>query len=64
MAGAARTSDDCASACGGPNMRRSPNRRFRAFARAVIDDGIDIVHGHFAHVVQAIERYGHAIIIA
>lgn len=47
----------------GPNMRRSPSRRFREFARAVIDYGVDVVHGHSAHVVQAIERYGSGIIL-
>jgi poly-gamma-glutamate synthesis protein (capsule biosynthesis protein) len=47
----------------GPNMRRSPNRRFREFAHAVIDDGVDVVHGHSAHVVQAVERHGSGIIL-
>lgn len=47
----------------GPNMRRSPSRRFREFAHAVIDYGVDVIHGHSAHVVQAIERYGRGIIL-
>lgn len=47
----------------GPNMRRSPNRRFRAFAHTAIDSGVDVVHGHSAHVVQAIERHGNGIIL-
>ncbi|TWT13717.1 CapA family protein [Reyranella sp. CPCC 100927] len=47
----------------GPNMRRSPSRRFRAFAHAVIDFGVDVVHGHSAHVVQAIERHGNGVIL-
>lgn len=41
----------------GPNMRRSPAPRFRAFARAAIDAGVDVIHGHSAHVVQGIEIY-------
>lgn len=41
----------------GPNMRRSPPRRFRAFARAAIDGGVDVIHGHSAHLVQGIEIY-------
>jgi poly-gamma-glutamate capsule biosynthesis protein CapA/YwtB (metallophosphatase superfamily) len=47
----------------GPNMRLSPNRAFRRFARAAVDRGVDIVHGHSAHVVQAVERYRRAIIL-
>jgi poly-gamma-glutamate synthesis protein (capsule biosynthesis protein) len=47
----------------GPNMRRSPSRRFREFARAVVDYGVDIVHGHSAHVVQGIERHGSGVIL-
>jgi poly-gamma-glutamate synthesis protein (capsule biosynthesis protein) len=41
----------------GPNMRLSPRRRFREFAHAAIECGIDIIHGHSAHVVQGIEIY-------
>lgn len=39
----------------GPNMRERPSPEFRAFARAVIDAGADIVWGHSAHVVQGVE---------
>lgn len=47
----------------GPNMRRAPSRRFREFAHAVIDDGVDVIHGHSAHVVQAVERHGNGVIL-
>jgi poly-gamma-glutamate synthesis protein (capsule biosynthesis protein) len=38
-------------------MRRSPPRRFQAFARAAIDGGVDVIHGHSAHLVQGVEIY-------
>ncbi len=41
----------------GPNMRHVPTQEFREFARAVIDAGADIFHGHSAHVFQGIEIY-------
>lgn len=47
----------------GPNLRRWPSRRFHAFAQAAIDAGVDILHGHSAHVVQAIERRGRGVIL-
>ncbi|MGH8722305.1 MAG: CapA family protein, partial [Burkholderiales bacterium] len=47
----------------GPNMRLKPSRRFQRFARAVIERGVDIVHGHSAHVFQAIERHGCGIVL-
>jgi poly-gamma-glutamate capsule biosynthesis protein CapA/YwtB (metallophosphatase superfamily) len=47
----------------GPNLRRRPSRWFRAFAQAAIDAGVDVLHGHSAHVVQAIERHGRGVIL-
>jgi poly-gamma-glutamate capsule biosynthesis protein CapA/YwtB (metallophosphatase superfamily) len=41
----------------GPNLRHVPSQDFRDFARAVIDAGADIFHGHSAHVFQGIEIY-------
>ena len=41
----------------GPNMRHVPPQEFREFARAVMDAGADIFHGHSAHVFQGIEIY-------
>jgi poly-gamma-glutamate synthesis protein (capsule biosynthesis protein) len=40
-----------------------PRWRFRRFARQAIDAGIDIVHGHSAHLLQGVERYGRGIIL-
>ena len=47
----------------GPNMRLRPRARFRAFARAAIESGVDIVHGHSAHVFQAVECYRGGVIL-
>lgn len=47
----------------GPNMRLRPNRKFREFARGAIERGVDVIHGHSAHVFQAIERYQRGLII-
>lgn len=47
----------------GPNMRLTPSRRFQRFARAAIDLGVDVIHGHSAHVVQGVERHGDGLIL-
>lgn len=47
----------------GPNMRHIPHQEFRAFARAVMDAGADIFHGHSAHVFQGIEIYKGKLIL-
>lgn len=41
----------------GPNMRPRPAPHFRAFARRVIEAGVDLFWGHSAHVVQGVEFY-------
>ena len=41
----------------GPNMVPRPSRSFRAFAHAVVELGVDVFHGHSAHVVQGVEVY-------
>lgn len=41
----------------GPNMRTAPPQEFRRFARAVMDAGADLYHGHSAHVFQGVEVY-------
>lgn len=47
----------------GPNMRKRPPKDFREFAHAVIDMGVDIFHGHSAHIFQGIEIYGGKVIM-
>lgn len=41
----------------GPNMRQRPTDDFVQFARKMIDAGADVIHGHSAHVFQALEIY-------
>jgi len=41
----------------GPNWRERPSSHRRALARWLIDRGVDVVHGHSAHVVQGVETY-------
>jgi poly-gamma-glutamate synthesis protein (capsule biosynthesis protein) len=51
------------SAHWGPNLRPWPPVRFRRFARAAIDAGVDVFHGHSAHILQGVEKYGDGIIL-
>lgn len=41
----------------GQNWETHPSRAQRRFARWLVDRGVDIVHGHSAHVIQGIEVY-------
>jgi poly-gamma-glutamate capsule biosynthesis protein CapA/YwtB (metallophosphatase superfamily) len=41
----------------GPNMVQRPPEHFRQFARAVMGRGVDLVHGHSAHIFQGIELF-------
>lgn len=41
----------------GPNMRERPSQEFREFAHRLIDLGVDLIHGHSAHLFQGIEVY-------
>jgi poly-gamma-glutamate synthesis protein (capsule biosynthesis protein) len=41
----------------GPNWETAPDATQRAFARWLIDRGVDVVHGHSAHVLQGVEVY-------
>lgn len=40
----------------GPNMVSAPRSGFRRFAEAVLDRGVDLLHGHSAHIFQGIAR--------
>lgn len=51
------------SAHWGPNMVLSPPPWFRNFAHAVIDCGVDVFHGHSAHLFQGVELYNHGLIL-
>lgn len=41
----------------GPNMVTEPPASFREFGRWLIEAGVDVVHGHSAHVFQGIELH-------
>jgi poly-gamma-glutamate capsule biosynthesis protein CapA/YwtB (metallophosphatase superfamily) len=41
----------------GPNMITDPPAAFRRFGRWLVDRGVDVVHGHSAHVFQGVEVY-------
>jgi poly-gamma-glutamate synthesis protein (capsule biosynthesis protein) len=47
----------------GPNMRQKPSKEFIEFAHQAIDAGIDIIHGHSAHIFQGIEWYKNGLIL-
>lgn len=47
----------------GPNMREQPSSAHQAFAHAMIDAGVDIIHGHSAHIFQGIEIYKDKLIM-
>ena len=47
----------------GPNMRERPPASFITFAHAMIDAGVDIFHGHSAHIFQGIEVYKNKLIM-
>ena len=47
----------------GPNKREVPTQEFIDFAHQMIESGVDILHGHSAHVVQGIEVYKNKLIL-
>ncbi len=47
----------------GPNMRQRPAADFRSFAHELIDLGVDILHGHSAHLFQGVEIYKKGLIL-
>ncbi|MDF2157176.1 CapA family protein [Algoriphagus sp. CAU 1675] len=47
----------------GPNMVESPPEEFVQFAHSMIDHGANIIHGHSAHIFQAVEQYHGGLIL-
>lgn len=47
----------------GPNMVVKPPQEFRDFAHAAIDMGVDLIHGHSAHIFQGVEVYNDRLIM-
>ena len=44
-------------------MRERPTQEFIDFAHAMIDAGVDIIHGSRAHIIQPIEVYNNKLIM-
>ena len=44
-------------------MRERPPQEFIDFAHALIDLGVDLIHGHSAHIFQGVEVYKGKIIL-
>ncbi|MBI4544617.1 MAG: CapA family protein, partial [Gemmatimonadetes bacterium] len=42
----------------GPNMVERPPAQFREFAHGALQRGVDLVHGHSAHIFQGVELSG------
>ncbi|WP_222915339.1 CapA family protein [Natrinema sp. SYSU A 869] len=47
----------------GPNWVEYPDEDYVTFSHWLVDQGVDLVHGHSAHVVQGVERYGDGLIL-
>ena len=65
LARAAATNPDLvvASVHLGPNMLAFPSDEHVEFAHYLVDKGVDVVHGHSAHVFQGIEEREDAVIL-
>lgn len=47
----------------GPNMVAIPDEQYRVFGRWLVEQGVDLVHGHSAHAFQGIERHEEGTIL-
>lgn len=47
----------------GPNMVQRPPAHFRAFARGVLERGVDLIYGHSAHIFQGVEVHQAKLIL-
>ena len=47
----------------GPNWVEYPAETYVEFGHWLVDRGVDIVHGHSAHVPQGVERYGDGLVL-
>ena len=47
----------------GPNMVLHPSHAIQSFRRVAVEAGIDIIHGHSAHVFQGVELYKRSLIL-
>jgi poly-gamma-glutamate synthesis protein (capsule biosynthesis protein) len=51
------------SAHWGLDMRTWPPARFKAFARRAVELGVDVFHGHCAHLFQGVEAHAGGVIL-
>ena len=47
----------------GPNMVERPGATRERFARWLVDRGVDVVHGHSAHVFNGVEHTGRGVVM-
>ena len=47
----------------GPNMRGAPSKKVVELAHRLIDEGVDVIHGHSAHVFHGVEIYKGKVIL-
>lgn len=47
----------------GPNMCEKPSWKFIQFAHDLVELGVDLIHGHSAHIFQAVEVYKGKLIL-
>jgi len=41
----------------GANYETEPSEAYQAFAHWLVDSGVDVIHGHSAHILQGVEVY-------
>jgi len=47
----------------GPNMVERPPEAFQRFAHWLVEQGVDLLHGHSAHIFQGVEVHDGAVIL-
>ena len=47
----------------GPNFAEAPPRRFRELARWLAERDVDVIHGHSAHIFQAVEVHEGSLVL-
>lgn len=47
----------------GPNMQEAPSSKVVRFAHRLVDAGVDVIHGHSAHVFHGLEIYRGKVIL-
>jgi poly-gamma-glutamate synthesis protein (capsule biosynthesis protein) len=47
----------------GPNMTTAPCDEFCLFGHKAIEQGVDVIYGHSAHVFHGVENYGNGLVL-